>query len=74
MHLDNGAEEKVEPDTTLCRTRPLGVHVPGTRQQMYYCLPEFLLCKYIRPFGFDCLCRHPDAPSFNRGNSCPLGS
>lgn len=56
--------DKTEPDIRTCRTRPLGIPLPGSREEISYCETENVLCRYGRPIGFDCLCRHPNHLAF----------
>ena len=53
-----------EPIRELCRTIPLGVTIPGTDQELSYCSLENMECRYAKPFGYDCICLHPDHLTF----------
>jgi hypothetical protein len=64
--MDNFSRNgKADPDTHRCRTTSVGASIPGTGRELFYCGTDNTECRYARPFGFDCLCKHPDGHSFS---------
>jgi hypothetical protein len=53
-----------DPDLSQCRTGSVGALIPGANRSMYYCKIENADCKYAMPFGFDYICKHPNAHTF----------